>query len=61
MAVTEQRNLFNPQIESLAGQYAGAMGRQATTKITDPQLGLMAPKVAPQTGLQQTATTLAGT
>ena len=60
MAVTEQRNLFNPQIESLAGQYAKAMGTQATTPITDPKLALMAPKVAPQTALQQQATTLAG-
>ena len=60
MAVTEQRNLFNPQIESLAEQYAKAMGTQATTPITDPQLQKMAPKVAPQTALQQQATTLTG-
>ena len=60
MAVTEQRNLFNPQIESLAGQYAKSMGTQATTPITDVQLQKMAPKVAAQTGLQQQATTLAG-
>ncbi len=60
MAVTEQRNLFNPQIESLAEQYAKSMGTQATTPVTEAQLGKMAPKVAPQTGLQQTATTLAG-
>ena len=58
MAVTEQRNLFNPQIESLAEQYAKAMGTQATTPITDPQLQKMAPKVAPQTALQQQATGL---
>jgi len=60
MAVTEQRNLFNPQVESLAEQYAKAMGTQATTPITDPQLQKMAPKVAPQTALQQQATTLTG-
>ena len=29
MAVTEQRALFNPQIESLAEQYAKSMGTQA--------------------------------
>jgi len=52
----EQRNLFNPQIESLAGQYAKAMGTQATTPITGAQLGAMAPKVAPKTALQQEAT-----
>ena len=60
MAVTEQRALFNPQIESLAEQYAKSMGTQATTKITPTQLGLMAQKVAPQTALQQQATTLTG-
>jgi len=58
MAVTEQRALFNPQVESLAEQYAKAMGTQATTPTTAAQLGAMAPKVAPQTALQQQATGL---
>jgi len=60
MAVEQSRALFNPQIESLAEQYAKAMGTQATKPITDPQLQKMAPKVAPQTALQQQATTLTG-
>ena len=59
MPVTEQRALFNPQVESLAEQYARAMGTQATTPTTTAQLGAMAPKVAPQTALQQRATQLA--
>ena len=57
MAVAEQRNLFNPQIESLAEQYAKAMGTQATTPFTAAQITSMAPQVAPQTALQQQATT----
>ena len=59
MAVTEQRNLFNPQIESLAGQYAKAMGREATTPFTTADITAMAPQVAQQTALQQRATALA--
>ena len=55
-----QTTVFNPQIESLAEQYAKSMGTQATTPVTEAQLGKMAPKVAPQTGLQQQATTLTG-
>ncbi len=60
MAVTEQRNLFNPKVEALAEQYAGAMGTQATTPFTGADITAMAPKVAPQTALQQQATTLTG-
>ena len=56
MAVQEQRNLFNPQIESLAGQYAKAMGQQATKPFTAADITAMAPKVAQQTALQQQAT-----
>jgi len=56
MAVTEQRALFNPQIESLAEQYAKSMGTQATTPFTGAQITSMAPQVAPQTALQQQAT-----
>ena len=60
MPVAEQRNLFNPKVEALAEQYAGAMGTQATTPFTDADITAMAPKVAPQTALQQQATTLTG-
>jgi len=56
MAVTESRALFNPQIESLAEQYAKSMGTQATTPFTGAQIASMAPQVAPQTALQQQAT-----
>ena len=34
MAVTEQRALFNPEIESLAEQYAKSMGTQAAKQFT---------------------------
>jgi hypothetical protein len=57
MAVEQSRALFNPQIESLAEQYAKAMGTQATTAFTGTQIASMAPQVAPQTALQQQATT----
>jgi hypothetical protein len=57
MAVQESRALFNPKIESLAEQYAKAMGTQATTPFTGAQIASMAPQVAPQTALQQQATT----
>ena len=60
MAVTESRALFNPQIESLAEQYAKQMGTQATTPFTGAQIASIAPQVAPQTALQQQATTLGG-
>ena len=58
MAVTEQRNLFNPQIEALSEQYTKSMGDLAKTPFTAADITGMAPKVAPQTGLQQQATTL---
>ena len=60
MAVTEQRNLFNPQIEALSEQYTKSMGDLAKTPFTAADITGMAPKVAPQTGLQQQATTLTG-
>ena len=60
MAVTEQRNLFNPQIEALAEQYTKSMGDLAKTPFTAADITGMAPQVAPQTGLQQQATTLTG-
>ncbi len=58
MAVTEQRQLFAPQIESLAEQYAKSMGTQAATPFTAADITAMAPQVAPQTALQQQATGL---
>ena len=56
MAVTEQRQLFAPQIESLAEQYAKSMGTQAAKPFTAADITAMAPQVAPQTQLQQQAT-----
>ena len=53
MAVTEQRQLFAPQIESLAEQYAKAMGTKAAQPFTKADITSMAPQVAPQEALQQ--------
>ena len=53
MAVTEQRQLFAPQIESLAEQYAQAMGQKAAKPFTAADITAMAPKVAGQEALQQ--------
>ena len=61
MPVAEQRNLFNPKVEALAEQYAGAMGTLAGQKFTPADITAMAPQVAPQTALQQQATQLTGT
>jgi len=61
MAVAEQRNLFNPQVESLAEQYAKSMGQLAQQPFTPADITAMAPTVAPQTALQQQATQLTGT
>jgi hypothetical protein len=60
MAVTEQRQLYNPQIEALATQYGTALGDIGKKPLTGAQITSMAPQVAGQTGLQQQATTLAG-
>ena len=60
MAVTEQRNLFNPQIEALSEQYTKSMGDLAKKPFTAADITGMAPQVAPQTALQQQATTLTG-
>ena len=57
---TEQRNLFNPKIEALSEKYTDAMGKLAATPFTGAQISAMAPKVAPQTALQQQATSLTG-
>ena len=56
----EQRNLFNPKVEALAEQYAGAMGTMAQQPFTAADITSMAPQVAPQTALQQRATDLTG-
>jgi hypothetical protein len=61
MAVTEQRQLYNPQIEALATQYGTALGDIGKRPLTGAQITGMAPTVAPQTALQQRATSLAGT
>ena len=53
MAVTEQRALFNPQVESLAEQYAKSMGQLAQQPFKDTDIAAMAPQVAPQEALQQ--------
>ena len=58
MAVTEQRNLFNPQIEALAEKYTTAMGQRAATPFTEAQIGKLAPKVIDPVGLQQQASDL---
>ena len=60
MAVTEQRQLYNPQIEALATQYGTALGDIGKRPLTGAQITSMAPQVAPQTALQQQATTLTG-
>jgi len=60
MTVSESRALYNPQIEALAEKYASAMGARAATPFTAADITAMAPKVAPQTALQQQATTLTG-
>ena len=59
MAVTEQRQLFAPQIESLAEQYAKSMGTEAAKPFTEADITAMAPQVAPQTNLQKSATAAA--
>ena len=60
MTVSESRALYNPKIEALAEQYASAMGAKAAQPFTSAQITSMAPKVAPQTALQQQATSLTG-
>jgi len=61
MAVTESRQLYNPQVESLMGKYATAVGDRAAKAFTPQQLQGMAPTVVGQTNLQKEATRLAGT
>jgi hypothetical protein len=61
MAVTEQRQLFAPQVESLAEQYAKSMGTVAADPFSTADITAMAPQVAGQQALQQQATALTGT
>jgi len=56
MAVTEQRQLYNPQIEALAEKYGAGLAKIGETPFTQAQLTGVAPTVAPQTALQQQAT-----
>jgi len=56
MAVTEQRQLYNPQIEALATQYGTALGKIGADPFTQAEITGMAPSVVGQTALQQEAT-----
>ena len=60
MAVTEQRQLYNPQIEALATQYGTALGKIGADPFTQAEITGMAPQAVGQTALQTGATTLAG-
>ena len=60
MAVTEQRQLYNPQIEALAQQYGTALGKIGADPFSQADITSMAPTDQGQTALQQQATTLAG-
>ena len=55
MPVSESRALFNPKVEALAEQYAGAMGQLAQQPFTAADITAMAPQVAPQVQLQREA------
>ena len=61
MAVTQSQQLYNPQVESLMGKYATAVGDRAAIQFTPQQLQDLAPTVVGQTNLQKEATRLAGT
>ena len=56
MAVTEQRQLYNPQIEALASQYGTALGKIGKDPFTQAEITGMAPSVVGQTALQKEAT-----
>ena len=60
MAVTEQRQLYNPQIEALATQYGTALGKIGADPFTKAAITGIAPSVVGQTALQQQATQLTG-
>jgi hypothetical protein len=60
MAVTQSQVLPAPFISALGEKYGAGLGQLAGQPFTQAQLGAIRPTVAPQTGLQQQATTLAG-
>jgi hypothetical protein len=60
MAVTQTQALPAPFISALGEKYGAGLGQLAGQPFTQAQLGAIRPTVAPQTGLQQQATTLAG-
>ena len=60
MAVTQTQQLPAPFISALGEKYGAGLGQLAGQPFTQAQLGAIRPTVAPQTGLQQQATTLAG-
>ena len=58
MVVTEQRQLYNPQIEALATQYGTALGKIGKDPFTQAEITGMAPSVVKQQQLQKDATDL---
>ena len=60
MAVTQTQVLPAPFISALGEKYGAGLGQLAGQPFSQAQLGAIRPTVAPQTGLQQQATTLAG-
>ena len=60
MAITQTQNLPAPFITALGEKYGAGLAGLADQPFTTAQLGQVAPQVAPQTALQQQATTLAG-
>jgi len=60
MAVTQTQQLPAPFISALGEKYGAGLGQLAGQPFSQAQLGAVRPTVAPQTGLQQQATTLAG-
>ena len=61
MAITQTQNLPAPFITALGERYGKGLEGLVDQPFTQAQLGQVAPQVAAQTGLQQQATTLAGT
>ena len=60
MAITQTQALPAPFITALGEKYGAGLASLADQPFTTAQLGQVAPQVAPQTALQQQATTLAG-
>jgi len=61
MAITQTQALPAPFITALGEKYGTGLAGLVDQPFTQAQLGQVAPQVAAQTGLQQQATTLAGT